>query len=76
VPLLAFGAAANRVPLSVLGLLQYLAPVLQFAFGILVFDEHMPLARWLGFGLVWAALAVLTWDVLRKARHRVPVSVA
>lgn len=70
VPLLAFGAAANRVPLSLLGLLQYLAPVLQFAIGVLVFGEHMPAARWFGFALVWAALSVLTWDGLRAARRR------
>jgi chloramphenicol-sensitive protein RarD len=70
VPLLAFGAAANRIPLSVLGLVQYLAPVLQFVTGVLVFGEHMPPARWFGFVLVWLALSVLTWDGLRAARRR------
>lgn len=68
-PLLAFGAAANRVPLSVLGLLQYLTPVLQFLCGVLVFHEQMPPLRWVGFAIVWAALAVLTWDGLRSARR-------
>ncbi|MFF2353073.1 EamA family transporter RarD [Kitasatospora sp. NPDC058115] len=68
VPLLFFGAAAVRVPLSVLGLLQYLAPVFQFLIGIAVFHESMPPARWAGFALVWAALAVLTWDALRRVR--------
>ncbi|MFB6893019.1 EamA family transporter RarD [Kitasatospora sp. NPDC056327] len=68
VPLLCFGAAAVRVPLSVLGLLQYLAPVFQFLIGIAVFHESMPPARWAGFALVWAALAVLTWDALRRVR--------
>lgn len=66
-PLLAFAASANRVPLSLLGLLQYLAPVLQFALGVLVFGEQMPAVRWFGFGLVWLALSVLTWDGLRAA---------
>jgi chloramphenicol-sensitive protein RarD len=69
IPLLAFGAAANRVPLSLLGLMQYLAPVIQFACGVLVFHEHMSPLRWVGFAVVWAALAVLTWDGLRAARR-------
>ncbi|MFC1433288.1 EamA family transporter RarD [Streptacidiphilus sp. N1-3] len=68
VPLLAFGAAAVRVPLTTLGLLQYLAPVFQFGLGITVFHERMPAARWAGFALVWAALALLSWDALRTAR--------
>ncbi|MGA5818423.1 EamA family transporter RarD [Kitasatospora sp. NPDC094028] len=68
VPLLCFGAAAVKVPLTTLGLLQYLAPVFQFLCGVLVFHESMPPARWAGFALVWAALAVLTWDALRQVR--------
>ncbi|MEV7020552.1 EamA family transporter RarD [Kitasatospora sp. NPDC093558] len=68
IPLLCFGAAAVRVPLTVLGLLQYLAPVFQFLIGVAVFHESMPTARWAGFALVWAALAVLTWDALRRVR--------
>ncbi|MFF1871671.1 EamA family transporter RarD [Streptomyces sp. CB03911] len=68
VPLLCFGAAAVRVPLTVLGLLQYLAPVFQFLIGIAVFHETMAPARWAGFALVWAALALLTWDALRRLR--------
>ncbi|MFC4854298.1 EamA family transporter RarD [Actinophytocola glycyrrhizae] len=66
VPLLAFGAAAVRIPLSVIGLLQYLTPSLQFTFGVLVFREHMPPERWLGFAFVWLALIVLTFDGLRR----------
>ncbi|WP_103760404.1 EamA family transporter RarD [Streptomyces sp. SM10] len=69
IPLVCFGAAAIRVPLSVLGLLQYLAPVFQFALGILYFHEEMPPERWAGFGLVWVALTLLTWDALRTARR-------
>ncbi|MCX4548947.1 EamA family transporter RarD [Streptomyces sp. NBC_01267] len=69
IPLILFGAAAIRVPLSTLGLLQYLAPVFQFGLGILYFHEAMPPERWAGFGLVWLALTVLTWDALRNA-HR------
>ncbi|MDJ0464356.1 EamA family transporter RarD [Streptomyces sp. H27-C3] len=69
VPLVCFGAAAIRVPLSTLGLLQYLAPVFQFVLGITYFHEAMPPERWAGFALVWVALAVLTWDALRTARR-------
>jgi chloramphenicol-sensitive protein RarD len=69
IPLVCFGAAAIRVPLSVLGLLQYLAPVFQFALGILYFHEAMPPERWAGFALVWVALILLTWDALRTARR-------
>ncbi|WP_309505040.1 EamA family transporter RarD [Streptomyces sp. KM273126] len=68
-PLVCFGAAAIRVPLSTLGLLQYLAPVFQFLLGILYFREAMPPERWAGFALVWLALSLLTWDALRTARR-------
>jgi chloramphenicol-sensitive protein RarD len=69
VPLLFFASAARRIPLSTLGLLQYLAPVLQFLTGVLLYDEPMPASRLVGFVLVWAALAVLTFDGLRHG-HR------
>lgn len=69
VPLVLFGAAAIRVPLSTLGLLQYLAPVFQFALGIVYFHEAMPPERWAGFALVWLALTLLTWDALRTSRR-------
>ncbi|MFC9628176.1 EamA family transporter RarD [Streptomyces mirabilis] len=68
-PLVCFGAAAIRVPLSTLGLLQYLAPVFQFLLGILYFHEAMPPERWAGFALVWLALSLLTFDALRTARR-------
>ena len=60
VPLLLFAAAARRLPLTVMGFIQYLAPLLQFAFGVAVMGEPMPPERWLGFALVWLALVVLT----------------
>ena len=69
VPLVLFGAAAIRVPLSTLGLLQYLAPVFQFLLGIVYFHEAMPPERWAGFALVWLALTLLTWDALRTSRR-------
>jgi chloramphenicol-sensitive protein RarD len=68
IPLLFFGAATRRLPLSVIGLLQYLAPVLQFLVGVTVDHERMPPERWAGFALVWVALIVLTTDGLRRQR--------
>ncbi len=65
VPLLLFAGAAARLPLSSLGLLQYLTPVLQLGVGVLVRHEPMPPARLAGFALVWAALGLLTVDALR-----------
>ena len=67
-PLLLFGAAARRLPLSVVGMLQYLGPALQFLVGLFVFGEHMPPARWAGFVLVWVALVLLTTDGIHQAR--------
>nr|WP_234312247.1 EamA family transporter RarD [Streptomyces griseus] len=69
IPLICFGAAAIRVPLSTLGLLQYLAPTFQFLLGVTYFHEAMPPERWAGFSLVWLALTILTWDALRTARR-------
>jgi chloramphenicol-sensitive protein RarD len=68
VPLLLFAAAARRVPLTYLGLLQFLAPVLQFVIGVAILHEQMPLARWLGFGLIWLALIIITIDMLRNSK--------
>ena len=62
VPLLLFGAAATRIPLTWVGLLQYVAPVLQFVIGVAVYDEPMPASRWIGFCLVWIALLILAID--------------
>jgi chloramphenicol-sensitive protein RarD len=67
-PLIMFAGAARRLPLSIIGLLQYLAPILQFLVGLLVFHEAMPAARWWGFALVWIALVVLSVDGLRSLR--------
>jgi len=68
VPLLLFAGAARRLPLSVVGLLQYLTPTMQFVIGIAVFHEHMSAARWAGFAIVWIALVLLSVDSLRAGR--------
>jgi chloramphenicol-sensitive protein RarD len=70
VPLLFFAAASRRLPLTTLGLVQYLAPVLQFLAGVVILLEPMPPERWLGFGLVWLALIVLTVDMIVAGRAR------
>jgi chloramphenicol-sensitive protein RarD len=69
VPLLLFAAGTRRLPLSVVGLLQYLAPVLQFSVGVGIRHEPLPAAEFVGFALVWAALIVLTVDGLRRQRR-------
>lgn len=74
VPLLLFGAAATRLPLTTIGLLQYLGPIIQFILGLTIFGESMTPARWAGFALVWLALVVFTTDGLlnrRRAMKRV-----
>ena len=68
VPLLLFAAAAHRLPLVTMGLLFYMTPIMQLSWGVLVGHEPMPPARWLGFGLIWVALAVFTVDAVRRAR--------
>ena len=69
IPLLFFGAATRRLPLTAIGLLQYLAPVLQFAVGVGIRHEPLPPARLTGFALVWLALIILTVDGLRTQRQ-------
>ncbi|HAE74396.1 MAG TPA: EamA family transporter RarD [Candidatus Aquiluna sp.] len=66
VPLILFGAAASRIPLSMIGFIQYLTPVLQFSAGYFILGEEMPPVRWIGFGLVWVSLVILTSDAFRR----------
>ncbi|HEY2272985.1 MAG TPA: EamA family transporter RarD [Jatrophihabitantaceae bacterium] len=73
VPLLMFAAATRRLPLSLIGLLQYLTPVLQFLVGVGIRHEHVPFAEFIGFCLVWIALIVLSVDGLRNQRSAVRV---
>jgi chloramphenicol-sensitive protein RarD len=70
VPLLLFAGAARRLPLTTIGLTQYLTPVMQFLIGVLLLHEAMPPARLIGFILVWIALIVLTVDRFVGARRR------
>lgn len=73
VPLLLFGAAARRLPLSTVGTLQFLTPVMQFIIAVAVFHEAMPPERLAGFSLVWVAIILLAVDMLRRPRGRAAV---
>lgn len=64
-PLLLYGVAARRVPLSTIGVLMYLNPILQFSWGVFVVHEAMQATRWIGFALIWIALVIFTVDLLR-----------
>jgi chloramphenicol-sensitive protein RarD len=73
VPLILFGAAASRIPLSTIGFIQYMTPVLQFLTAFFILREPMPAVRWIGFGLVWLSLIVLTFDAIRNKRRSLAV---
>jgi chloramphenicol-sensitive protein RarD len=75
VPLLLFAGAASRVPLTTLGLVQYLAPTIQFLLGITLFDEPLPAVRLLGFVLVWCGLALFSADLVRHHRRQLRLAV-
>ncbi len=65
-PLVLFGAAAKRIPLWTVGLLQFLAPSLQFLLGVFVFDEALGSGRLLGFAVIWFGLALFAYDTLQR----------
>ncbi len=70
VPLLAFGGASRRIPLSTLGVLQYITPIMSFLIGFFIFQEAMSTGRWIGFTLVWVSLLIFTVDMYRNSRTR------
>jgi chloramphenicol-sensitive protein RarD len=69
IPLLAFNGAATRIPLSILGLMQYLTPTVIFLIGVFGFDEDMTTSRWLGFAIIWIALVIFAVDAWRSSRE-------
>ncbi len=69
IPLITFAAAARRLPLSTLGMLQYIGPTLQFVIAVVIDHEAMSASRWFGFGMIWAALLMVTVDAIH-AQHR------
>jgi chloramphenicol-sensitive protein RarD len=68
IPLTLFAVAARRIPLVMIGLLQYMAPIGQMLCGVLVFHERQPSSRWFGFAIVWGALVLLVTDAVRSFR--------
>lgn len=70
VPLLFFAAAARRIPLVTIGLIQFITPVMQLLVGVMILGEHMSGERWVGFSIVWLALLVLTVDSVLSLRRR------
>ncbi|HSV37637.1 MAG TPA: EamA family transporter RarD [Nocardioidaceae bacterium] len=74
IPLLCFGGAATRIPMTTLGLMQYLTPTIQFAIGVGIRGEDMSTERWIGFGLVWVALLVFTIESLTHHRRSLQLS--
>jgi len=75
IPLICFGAAATRVSMTTLGLLQYLAPSIQFVLGVFIFDEAMPAIRLAGYVLVWIALAIFTFESVNHRRRQLRLAV-
>lgn len=67
IPLLLFNGATTRLPYSTLGLLQFITPTLQFSIGVWVRHESMPVARWIGFLIIWGALMSLAVDLVKSS---------
>ena len=68
IPLLLFNGSTTRLPYSTIGLLQYITPTIQFSIGVWLRHEDMPTARWIGFIVIWFALAALATDLVRSSR--------
>lgn len=68
VPLLLFAAGTRRISLTVIGMIQFITPIMQFLVGVLVMHEPMPAERWIGFAIVWVAIAVFVVDLALAAR--------
>ncbi|MBS1673960.1 MAG: EamA family transporter RarD [Actinobacteria bacterium] len=69
VPLLLFAAGTRRIGLTVIGMIQFITPIMQFLVGVLIMHEEMPAARWIGFAIVWIAIAVFLVDLGLAARR-------
>jgi len=67
IPLLLFNGSTNRLPLTLIGLLQYITPTIQFCIGVWYFHEEMPTARWVGFLIIWVALMSLAIDLVKSS---------
>jgi len=70
IPLLCFGAAATRIPMVMIGMLQYIAPIMQFCIGVFLKHEDMTAGRWTGFAIVWVALVIFTYEAVTHRRRQ------
>jgi chloramphenicol-sensitive protein RarD len=68
IPLLLFNGSTNRLPLTLIGLLQYITPTIQFCIGVWYYNEDMSTARWVGFLVIWVALMSLAIDLVKSSR--------
>jgi chloramphenicol-sensitive protein RarD len=68
IPLLLFNGSTNRLPLTLIGLLQYITPTIQFCIGVWYYNEDMSTARWVGFLIIWVALMSLAIDLVKSSR--------
>lgn len=68
VPLIAFAAAAKRLPLTVIGMVQYVGPSIQFFLAVFVLKDHIGAEKWLGLSIIWVALVIFTADAVRASR--------
>ena len=74
IPLLLFGMAAKRLPLSTVGMIQYMTPTMQMLWALFVTQEYLSPARWAGFIIIWIAVAVYVFDLMRRSRSRTGTS--
>lgn len=70
IPLILFGSATSRIPLSWVGMLQYVTPTMQFLTGVFLLGEDMPLSRWAGFCIIWITVVLVCVDGVMAARRR------
>ncbi len=68
IPLLLFNGSTTRLPLTTIGLLQFITPSIQFSIGVWVLKEYMPTVRWVGFLIIWVALVTLAVDLVKSSR--------
>lgn len=68
IPLLLFNGSATRLPLTTIGLMQFITPTIQFSIGVWILKEYMPTVRWVGFLFIWLALVTLAVDLVKSSR--------
>lgn len=72
-PLLLYGMAGKLLPLTTIGMLQYITPTMQMLWALFVTNEMLSASRWTGFIIIWIAVAIYLWDILRRHRERAKI---